>query len=1347
MNAKCVFTREIHLLSHVSSFDKLLAPLVSRKLLLSKMARGRPLVGSPPSVSPLVGMGGRKRSEEAANIGEAADGARESDVRGRRSRGGRAGNCSDLGSHEPTTTSQAAGSMPPPGAGADGPGSTAPRSSGPGSGIASTVPAYAKLQRLSTDVPATPSLPDEISLPEPGSLSSLTVGRHAHKNDVMLDCKLVPSLLSRQHAEIHCDTEGVHYLMDKNTLNGTYLNGNLIPTGPVPLKDGDIIAFGGPTNVLRDNTTLKNSFRFIYRCPKNVEQWRAAVRACADAEAAANATPTAEAWDAAPPSKRARVGDGAGPPETASGARASDAMPPPPTNAATPRVAPDPAADMGLAPEGYRSAGRPVAKLSRRDWVTTRRVASKMESRSVDFLSQALSEVGAALGESVIPLNGNDENVLQGIITDHGELFSNTREALSMSGVASPNALSDADMTVMTQATQEYACISPTKGLDSDASAADFIRRACRDALKLHFSPGGVVTFSLKLLDAHGVWNSEVFLAKEQRDKSARFKRGDLVAEAAALALWPLYQLGWDDAGDTSKETVGVAAQKKYGPETTTTGFTLNDCVFAASVSEIDGRGCDVGPEGCAALAESALAPRQKTDGVWVYNQSLLGLSLADNPRIGDQGCAAIATTLQPKPCANGSRTRQFTTIFNTTLTTLDLSGCGIGPKGAGALVGALRPVSNDNGDRCFPSGLRTLNLSGNCLESEGCRSIARLLGPDKNVQTGKWYFNASLAVLDVSDNPGMDDSVAEAFANALLPKAQKRAKDEKEEKDEKDKKFLVNTALLELNLCGHAFSPEGEYVMSKALSAETNGSEGTLATKASVILSRPSPSPSSSSQSKRVVDADGHDYELVLPLVTGCAAERRPLSRAHWRAWRTPTHSTSQNDPSVESGSARGTNVALPWLHQLSEDHDASGSTKPWSTGFALRNTLLQRFEGGDSIVPMDPTTVASAGLPQWLDDELRCVICTDIFINPYAVNGCGHVFCHECVSHWLTTQSSQCPICRHRLSLPISLALTPCVMAQGLLDHYVLPYLPPEDVEARRERAREVRNKAAKRAADARRPPTSFPGSPGGGAMGGVAAATAALAHVFSRGSGISSIRVSGAANVNAIQRLLEAHGRRVTRIGAGARSNQAQEPTGGGTGVPADGSDLEDPMEDMVNTLRSTSELLRGLQDSRRRREEQLAEFRRQAREAEAGLAAFQDRLADPQRELSREQGVTTAGASQSRGTDDRARVTWTAVSSEVNFATPCAHCAGSIPPCFLRLRRSEKSVSIELSQVLDSESDAEVTDYFHPNISCLTYYRHELRGMLAVEGLADLTDQEQRVVRALRSGLTQETSQRA
>ena len=58
---------------------------------------------------------------------------------------------------------------------------------------------------------------------------------------------------------------------------GRILNGNLIPDGPCPLRNGDIIAFGGPANVLRDNRTLKNSFRFEYRRPLTAEQWRGAV--------------------------------------------------------------------------------------------------------------------------------------------------------------------------------------------------------------------------------------------------------------------------------------------------------------------------------------------------------------------------------------------------------------------------------------------------------------------------------------------------------------------------------------------------------------------------------------------------------------------------------------------------------------------------------------------------------------------------------------------------------------------------------------------------------------------------------------------------------------------------------------------------------------------------------------------------------------------------------------------------------------------------------------------------------------------------------------------------------------
>lgn len=336
---------------------------------------------------------------------------------------------------------------------------------------------------------------------------------------------------------------------------------------------------------------------------------------------------------------------------------------------------------------------------------------------------------------------------------------------------------------------------------------------------------------------------------------------------------------------------------------------------------------------------------------------------------------------------------------------------------------------------------------------------------------------------------------------------------------------------------------------------------------------------------------------------------------------------------------------------------------------------------------------------------------------------------------------------------------------MAQGLLDHYVLPYLPPEDVEARRERAREVRDKAAKRAADARRPPPSFPGPPGFppgfpgpgppgsgmmGGMGGMAAASAALAHVFGRGSGISSVRVSGAANVNALQHLLESHGRRVTRVSTDAPSSEPGNPAGEGFGASVDGSDQADPVGAMVNSLRATNDLLRGLTDSNQRREEQVDDIQRQTREAEAAVVASQARLAELQRAHAREQGVvTTLTQTSSRGTagqsqSDRARVSWTAVSSEVNFPTPCAHCTALIPPCFLRLRRSEvlESEPSLFATDIAMASTTEMTDYFHPNFDCLRAHHSELRGMAAVEGLSDLSEQERRVITALRVVLRQD-----
>ena len=128
------------------------------------------------------------------------------------------------------------------------------------------------------------------------------------------------------------------------------------------------------------------------------------------------------------------------------------------------------------------------------------------------------------------------------------------------------------------------------------------------------------------------------------------------------------------------------------------------------------------------------------------------------------------------------------------------------------------------------------------------------------------------------------------------------------------------------------------------------------------------------------------------------------------------------------------------------------------------------------------------------------------------------------------------------------IPLALTPCVMAQGLLITTC---------------CRIFRLKTSKLAGNARaRYATRRPNEP----------LRPSPSDVFSRISrrwshewrgrsdsgaaqclvaiGDQQHPVTGAANVNAMQRFLEAHGRRVTRIGAGVRSNQAQEPTGVGT-----------------------------------------------------------------------------------------------------------------------------------------------------------------------------------------------------
>lgn len=82
---------------------------------------------------------------------------------------------------------------------------------------------------------------------------------------IALDCAIrVPRLLSCQHAYIVIDDDGDHSIRDMGTLNGTYVNGNVIPNRLIKLKDGDEIGFGGPRFVKNNGRTVFNPYTYVY---------------------------------------------------------------------------------------------------------------------------------------------------------------------------------------------------------------------------------------------------------------------------------------------------------------------------------------------------------------------------------------------------------------------------------------------------------------------------------------------------------------------------------------------------------------------------------------------------------------------------------------------------------------------------------------------------------------------------------------------------------------------------------------------------------------------------------------------------------------------------------------------------------------------------------------------------------------------------------------------------------------------------------------------------------------------------------------------------------------------------
>ena len=83
-------------------------------------------------------------------------------------------------------------------------------------------------------------------LSPPSARDVVVIGRQKGVVDHAMDCASIPLLLSRKHAAMTCDG-AAHYVRDLATTNGTFVNGSRIDAKvDVALKDGDVVAFGGP---------------------------------------------------------------------------------------------------------------------------------------------------------------------------------------------------------------------------------------------------------------------------------------------------------------------------------------------------------------------------------------------------------------------------------------------------------------------------------------------------------------------------------------------------------------------------------------------------------------------------------------------------------------------------------------------------------------------------------------------------------------------------------------------------------------------------------------------------------------------------------------------------------------------------------------------------------------------------------------------------------------------------------------------------------------------------------------------------------------------------------------------
>ena len=122
--------------------------------------------------------------------------------------------------------------------------------------------------RCASATSAVATLPDVIALQ---SESAFVVGSTVDKSDVCLNHPCLPRFVSRAHAEFGPRDDGGHYVLDKGSTNGTFVNHQrLTPQTRRSLQLGDCLTFGeGAVTMFNTEvtafTTVMNCYAYVYQ--------------------------------------------------------------------------------------------------------------------------------------------------------------------------------------------------------------------------------------------------------------------------------------------------------------------------------------------------------------------------------------------------------------------------------------------------------------------------------------------------------------------------------------------------------------------------------------------------------------------------------------------------------------------------------------------------------------------------------------------------------------------------------------------------------------------------------------------------------------------------------------------------------------------------------------------------------------------------------------------------------------------------------------------------------------------------------------------------------------------------